>query len=200
MAHPSYPRQEAFHTAKRPKSVGRFLSIGASRKCRSIARAPCRNFCTISKPYCNESGTTPTALQTEKRPPTQSQKPKTLAESMPNAAVLSKAVEQAITCFAMAAGFPSSFSNQSLTVRALSMVSAVVKVLEMTTTRVVSAFKPVKARLTSIGSTLARNRRLLPCAAAAAAGSVLRASYTNSTPRYEPPIPMHRTSVSGLPV
>lgn len=35
-------------------------------------------------------------------PPTQSQKPKTLAESIPKAFVLSKAVEHAMTCFAMA--------------------------------------------------------------------------------------------------
>lgn len=42
---------------------------------------------------------------------------------------------------------------------------------------------PVIARLTSTGSTLAKNRRVLPLAAPSATGSTLRASYTNSGPR-----------------
>lgn len=55
--------------------------------------------------------------------------------------------------------------------RAFSMVSAVVKVLETITTRVVSGLRPSSARATSTGSTLARKRRVRPSAAAAAAGS-----------------------------
>ena len=50
------------------------------------------------------------------------------------------------------------------TVRAFSMVSAVVKVLETITTSVVSCLRPFRARATSTGSTLARKRRFLPFA------------------------------------
>mmetsp|Transcript_102042 Transcript_102042/g.329159 ORF Transcript_102042/g.329159 Transcript_102042/m.329159 type:complete len:272 (-) Transcript_102042:191-1006(-) len=179
---------------------GKFSLGGAVRKCWSIALPPSWNFITVSKPYCKDSGITPTALQHEKRPPTQSQKPKTLFESMPKAAVLSRAVEQAATCLATQSGEPSSLINHSLTVLALSIVSAVVKVFETTNTSVVSALRPSKARFTSMGSTFARKRKRLPCAATAASGSVFRASNTNSTPKYEPPMPMHTTSVSFLPV
>ena len=48
------------------------------------------------------------------------------------------------------------------TVRAFSMVSAVVNVLDTTTTKVVSGLRPLRARATSTGSTLARKRRFLP--------------------------------------
>lgn len=41
----------------------------------------------------------------------------------------------------------------------MSIVSAVVKVLEMTTTRVSSGSRSYNVRLTSTGSTLDRNRR-----------------------------------------
>ena len=44
------------------------------------------------------------------------------------------------------------------TVRALSMVSAVVKVLDTTITMVVSGSSPFRERATSMGSTFARNR------------------------------------------
>ena len=49
-----------------------------------------------------------------------------------------------------------------LTVRALSMVSAVVNVLLTMTTSVVSWRSPFSARATSTGSTFARKRRLRP--------------------------------------
>ncbi len=55
--------------------------------------------------------------------------------------------------------------------RAFSMVSAVVKVLETTTMRVVSGLRPFRARATSTGSTLARKRRFLPFACACTAAS-----------------------------
>ncbi len=57
------------------------------------------------------------------------------------------------------------------TVRAFSMVSAVVKVLETTTINVVSGLRPFRARATSTGSTLARKRRFLPFAYACTATS-----------------------------
>mmetsp|Transcript_110114 Transcript_110114/g.351253 ORF Transcript_110114/g.351253 Transcript_110114/m.351253 type:complete len:241 (-) Transcript_110114:414-1136(-) len=199
-ARPSWPRTLQFQTASRPMMSGRFSWGGADLKCMSIWFPPSRNFCTMPKPYCRERASTPTADQQEKRPPTQSQNPKTLELSMPKALVFSSAVEHATTCLAMAASVPNSLTSHALMVRAFSMVSAVVNVLEMTITRVVSALKPASARFTSIGSTLARNLRFLPFAAAAAVGSVFKASKTNSTPRYDPPMPMHTTSVSGLPV
>merc|ERR1719188_2763546 len=112
--------------------TGMLLANGAVLKCSSISRPPSRNCSTTPKPYCRDKGRTPTALQQEKRPPTQSQNPKTFAGSMPKAAVLSNAVEQAATCLDMQSGEPSDLINQSFTVLALSMVSAVVKVLETT--------------------------------------------------------------------
>ena len=49
-----------------------------------------------------------------------------------------------------------------LTVLAFSIVSAVVKVLDTTTAMVVAGSRPFKARATSTGSTLARNRSVRP--------------------------------------
>ena len=92
------------------------------------------------------------------------------------------------------------FNSHSLIVLALSMVSAVVKVLDTTMTKVFSGFSPCKARETSTGSTLARKRRVLPAAARDAISSVRRASKTNSGPRKDPPIPMASTLVRCLPV
>mmetsp|Transcript_22254 Transcript_22254/g.50824 ORF Transcript_22254/g.50824 Transcript_22254/m.50824 type:complete len:272 (+) Transcript_22254:747-1562(+) len=180
--------------------IGMF-SVGlAVRKCWSMSLQPDRNFSTIPNPYCKHNGTTPTALHTEKRPPTQSQKPKTFESSMPKAFVFSNAVEQAAICLPTASGVPSSLMSHSFTVLALSIVSAVVKVFEITSTNVVSAFNPSKARFTSMGSTFAKKRNLLPSEALAPSGSVFKASWTNSTPKYEPPMPMARTSVNALPV
>jgi len=48
------------------------------------------------------------------------------------------------------------------TVRALSIVSAVVKVLETTMAMVVAGSSPLSARATSTGSTLARKRSVRP--------------------------------------
>ena len=64
---------------------------------------------------------------------------------------------------------PSSRLVSHLTVRALSMVSAVVKVLETTTAMVVAGSRLLSARATSTGSTLARNRSVRPRASSAAA-------------------------------
>lgn len=59
------------------------------------------------------------------------------------------------------------------TVRAFSIVSAVVKVLDTTTTSVSSGLRPLRARATSMGSTLARKRSSRPLALELAVGSVL---------------------------
>jgi hypothetical protein len=48
------------------------------------------------------------------------------------------------------------------TVRAFSIVSAVVKVLDTTTAMVVAGSRPFRARATSTGSTLARKRSVRP--------------------------------------
>mmetsp|Transcript_25757 Transcript_25757/g.57013 ORF Transcript_25757/g.57013 Transcript_25757/m.57013 type:complete len:361 (-) Transcript_25757:43-1125(-) len=196
------PMKELFHTPIRPSSTGRLLRRGASKKCVSMLCAPARNCCTTGNPYCSERGTTPTAEETEKRPPTQSQKPNTLSAEMPKAVALGMAVLTAIMCWRMtSAGAPCTLSSSHfLMVRALSMVSAVVKVFETTITRVLSASRPLSALETSTGSTFARKRRVRPAARLAATGSVRSASNTNSGPRKDPPMPTATTVCRGLPV
>ena len=107
------------------------------------------------------------------------QNPKTFSALMPNCATSGAAVEMAATCCATTAagsqeGMPR--TSQSRTVRALSMVSAVVKVLLTTSTSVVSGLRPSSARATSTWSTLARKRRRRPSAQAEAAPSLRSAS------------------------
>ena len=85
-------------------------------------------------------------------------------------------------------------SNQCFTVRAFNIVSAVVNVFDTMITSVVSGFRPLSALVTSTGSTFARKRKVRPFARAAAAGSVFKASKTNSGPKYDPPIP---TQIDG---
>ncbi len=79
----------------------------------------------------------------------QSQKAKTFAGSIPNLDVRSSAEEQAAMCWRATTtgsepGRPS--KSHCLMVRALSMVSAVVKVFDTTTTRVVAGSRPRVAR------------------------------------------------------
>lgn len=74
-------------------------------------------------------------------------------------------------------------SSHFFRVRALSMVSAVVKVFDTMTTSVDCASRPSTALRTSMGSTLARNLVARPCAATAPCSSVRKASNTNSGPR-----------------
>ena len=71
-------------------------------------------------------------------------------------------------------GAPRADVSQLRTVRALSMVSDVVKVLDTTTTSVVSGEKPCSACATSMGSTLARKCSERPRLMRADVGSVLR--------------------------
>mmetsp|Transcript_22982 Transcript_22982/g.68335 ORF Transcript_22982/g.68335 Transcript_22982/m.68335 type:complete len:211 (+) Transcript_22982:2434-3066(+) len=86
------------------------------------------------------------------------------------------------------------------TVRALSIVSAVVNVFDTITTSVSSGLRPCSERATSMGSTFARKRSCRSSACLDASGSVLSAVWTNSGPRKEPPMPIATTDVSGLPV
>mmetsp|Transcript_5622 Transcript_5622/g.22110 ORF Transcript_5622/g.22110 Transcript_5622/m.22110 type:complete len:238 (-) Transcript_5622:230-943(-) len=146
---------------------------------------------------------TPTAEHTLKRPPTQFQKPNTFSGKIPNAAAFSTSELSAMMCWRVTfswgmEGIPR--NSQSRIVRALSMVSAVVKLFDTTITSVSSGSRPSVARATSTGSTLARNLRVRPFAATLHSGSQRSASYTNSGPRYEPPMPMLITLTSFLPV
>mmetsp|Transcript_4516 Transcript_4516/g.12333 ORF Transcript_4516/g.12333 Transcript_4516/m.12333 type:complete len:211 (+) Transcript_4516:1329-1961(+) len=118
---------------------------------------------------------------------------------MPNSFTSLRFVDTATMCFATASG-PSCAMSHLRTVRALSMVSAVVKVLDTTTTSVSSGFMSFRARATSIGSTFARKRRVRPSDSMAAIGSVLSAVCTNRGPRKEPPMPIATTFFRGLPV
>ena len=98
---------------------------------------------------------------------------------MPNCATSGAAVEMAATCCATTAsgsqeGIPR--TSQSRTVRAFSIVSAVVKVLLTTSTSVVSGERPSSARATSTGSTLARKRRRRPAASRAHSACLRSAS------------------------
>ena len=101
---------------------------------------------------------------------------------MPKAATSLRLVDTATMCLATAA-LPSFFTSHARTVRAFSMVSAVVNVFETTTTSVRAGSRPSSARVTSMGSTLARKRRRRPAAAFMHVGSVRIASETNSGPR-----------------
>lgn len=67
-------------------------------------------------------------------------------------------------------------SSHFFKVLAFNIVSAVVKVFDTTITRVVSGSRPVSARDTSVGSTLAKKRNVRPFANSEAFASVRRAS------------------------
>jgi hypothetical protein len=104
----------------------------------------------------------PIELQTEYLPPTQSQKPNT--SYTPKAEVSFKLVEHAHICLEIISFSEISFIpliSQDLEVRALSIVSEVVKVLELIKNRVSSGLRPSVALAKSIGSTLAKNLRFL---------------------------------------
>mmetsp|Transcript_15218 Transcript_15218/g.32792 ORF Transcript_15218/g.32792 Transcript_15218/m.32792 type:complete len:211 (+) Transcript_15218:1285-1917(+) len=118
---------------------------------------------------------------------------------MPNSSTSFRLVDTATMCFATAS-LPSAEVIHLRTVRALSMVSAVVNVLDTTITIVVSGSSPLRERATSMGSTLARKRSWRPRAQAAASGAVLRAVWQKRGPRKDPPMPMATTSVRGFPV
>jgi hypothetical protein len=93
-------------------------------------------------------GTTPIALHTENLPPTKSQNPKTFLTLIPNFEVYGMFVEQAQICFsAMRAAsviliLAYSLISHCLQLLAFKVVSAVVKVLELTRMIVSSGFRP----------------------------------------------------------
>src|SRR5690606_25563612 len=89
----------------------------------------------------------PTALQSEKRPPTQSHIGKILFSSIPNALTFLILVDTATKCLAIADA-PPDFKNQSLMVFAFESVSCVVNVFETITNNVVSGFSFLITSLT----------------------------------------------------
>ena len=100
-------------------------------------------------------------------------------------------------------GAPAASSSTSRTWRmvlALSMVSAVVKVLETMITRVSSASSPEIERSTSTGSTFERKRRVKPWEVKMPSLSVASTSLMKLGPRYDPPIPTDTMFLMGRPV
>mmetsp|Transcript_2380 Transcript_2380/g.3987 ORF Transcript_2380/g.3987 Transcript_2380/m.3987 type:complete len:211 (-) Transcript_2380:515-1147(-) len=118
---------------------------------------------------------------------------------MPNSSTSFRLVDTATMCLATASS-PRDEVIHLRTVRALSMVSAVVKVLETTTTSVVSGSNPFSERATSMGSTFARKFSFRPRELSWESALVMSAVCTNSGPRKDPPMPMATTSISGFPV
>lgn len=92
---------------------------------------------------------------------TQSQNPKTFSGRIPNSEVALILVLTATICLPIEESSFNFDNNHWRIVRAFSIVSAVVNVLEITITNVVSGLRPSVARATSMGSTLARKRNCL---------------------------------------
>ena len=82
------------------------------------------------------------------------------AVSMPNSATPSALVETATKCFAIAASSPSALSSHSRAVRALVIVSRVVKVFEQTMNSVSAGSRSRVASAKSVPSTLETKRKL----------------------------------------
>lgn len=117
-------------------------------KCLSMECPPARKAYIVSEPKWILRGKTPMALQTENLPPTKSQKPNTFSLLIPNLSVSVKLVEQAQMCLpailalSVSPFLAYSVNSHCLTLFALSIVSAVVKVFEFTRTKVYSTSKP----------------------------------------------------------
>ncbi len=80
---------------------------------------------------------------------------------MPNSATPSALVETATKCFAIAASSPSALSSHSRAVRALVIVSRVVKVFEQTMNSVSAGSRSRVASAKSVPSTLETKRKLI---------------------------------------
>ena len=81
---------------------GMFFSGDASAKCRSIAAAPSRRDSKFSYPT-DKAIESPTALQSENLPPTQSAIANTFSFAIPNCPVIPRFVETAAKCKATSA-------------------------------------------------------------------------------------------------
>ncbi len=84
-----------------------------------------------------------------------------LPVSMPNSETPSALVETATKCFAVAASSPSALRSHSRAVRALVIVSRVVKVFEQTTNSVSAGSRSRVASAKSVPSTLETKRKLI---------------------------------------
>ena len=84
-----------------------------------------------------------------------------LSVSMPNSATPSALVETATKCFAIASSEPSFASAQSRAVRALVIVSRVVKVFEEMMKSVSSGSRSLVFSAKSVPSTLETNRKVM---------------------------------------
>ena len=108
------------------------------------------------------------ALHTENLPPTKSQNPNTFLSAIPNLEVSGILVEQAHICeltmrpSSVTFSFEYCSNSHLRQLFALRMVSAVVKVLELTKNKVSSTSRFSIDRWKSMGSTLAKKRSLLP--------------------------------------
>ena len=95
----------------------------------------------------------------EYRPPTQSQKPNMFSGSIPNAETSVALVETATKCRATAVESPpQAATSHSRALRALVIVSCVVKVFDEMMKSVVAASSPAVASLKSVPSTLETKR------------------------------------------
>ena len=84
---------------KKAKTVGMFVSNSSSLKWVSILWAPSKSASKFSYPT-DKLMLNPTALQSEKRPPTQSHIGKMLEGSMPKACTFAVLVDTATKCLA----------------------------------------------------------------------------------------------------
>ena len=186
------PQKLRFHTSSSPSRIGRFCASGAEKKCASIACAPCSIWRNCSAPMAIAIGR-PMADHSEKRPPTQSQKPR--VREMPNSAAASVLVVSATKCWLMlqascGCGLPPCARNHSRAERALSMVSAVVKDLEAIRNSVFSGRTLRSTCPSSCPSTLETKWKCLSPSTQSSS-----ACTTTSGPRCEPPMPILTTSV-----
>jgi hypothetical protein len=137
----------------------------------------------------------PIALQSEYRPPTQSQNSNMFAGSIPNARTSFSFVESATKCFATAASSFAAAKNQSRAVCAFVSVSCVVNVFEAMTNSVVSG-----RRFFNVSTMCVPSMFETKCARGPFPRYGFSASVTITGPKSEPPMPMLTKSVIGLPV
>mmetsp|Transcript_47568 Transcript_47568/g.97269 ORF Transcript_47568/g.97269 Transcript_47568/m.97269 type:complete len:283 (-) Transcript_47568:172-1020(-) len=187
------PKKLLYHTPRRARTTGMLALRGASTKCLSIACAPASSSSNLSMPTLSAIDV-PTALHSEYRPPTQSQKPSMLSVAIPNFSTAGALVLMATKCLATAASSFSASTSHCLAVPAFIIVSCVVNVLEHTRKRVVSGSSPLSVSVTCVPSTLETNFT------SSSVAYDLSASVTMTGPRSEPPMPMLTACVNFLPV
>ena len=170
-----------------------FFRMSSVRVLASIAAAPSRNSTTSSP--CSAIGTSPTALITEVRPPTQSHIGN--RSSHPSAtATLSRSLPSPVTATKFFANGMPDFLKAACAASMPLRDSLVPPDLEMTTTSVRPRLPPIWARTFSMpsGSVLSKK-----CGRIGFSG-VQSASATSCGPSADPPMPTTRRSVNFSPV